>query len=342
MTSPHRTAHIPPPRRTVLLSVSVLVTAALSGCSAGADSAAESGNQARAAASSSPKGAVTPQEAAKVLDRYEEVNSKANAVQDVNLLGTVEAGQVHEQSLADYKQFNTWPKGDQKEYKQPFAYLSRKYYIPAAQGWFAAKATASGSKSEALLIFDKVDGRFKMVAAVYAEENTALPEIAVDRHGLATAVNPSTRVGTLTPSQLSAAFTDLFETGGRKSGSKLATTQVTKESVKYYTDRNKGKNSSWATTAYFSAEPAHSKVYALRMPNGGILAVFPTAHTSEVLLKPPYMGNHQINPSKAEAVYNGTPRAVITDEHQGQALATLTPSGSPRVIAREYRMVDSR
>ncbi|MEH0424710.1 hypothetical protein [Streptomyces sp. B21-083] len=342
MTSSHRAAHTPPPRRTVLLSISVLVTAALSACSAGADSGAEGSNQARAVASPSPKGAATPQEAAKALDTYEDVNSKANAVQDTELLGTVEAGQVHEQSLADYKQFKTWTKADQKEYEQPFAYGSRKYYTPAEQSWFAVKATSGASKSEALLIFDKDDGRFKMVAAVYAEENTAIPEIAVDRHGLATAVTPSTRVGTLAPSQLGAALADLFETGGRKLGSQLATTQVTKESVKYYTDRNKGKNSNWATTAYFSAEPAHSKVYALRMPNGGILAVFPTAHTSEVLLKPPYMGNHQINPSKAEAVYNSTPRAIITDEHQGQALATLTPSGNPSVIAREYRMVDSR
>ncbi|WP_276147152.1 hypothetical protein [Streptomyces sporangiiformans] len=39
---------------------------------------------------------------------------------------------------------------------------------------------------------------------------------------------------------------------------------------------------------------------------------------------------------------DSTSRAIITDEHQGQAFATLTPSGKPKVIAREYRMVDSR
>src|SRR3954452_2766608 len=47
-----------------------------------------------------------------------------------------------------------------------------------------------------------------------------------------------------------------------------------------------------------------------------------------------YAPTYEIDPSKAEAVHNPISRDTITDEQQGQALAVLTPSGKPPVIAR--------
>jgi hypothetical protein len=343
MTSPHRAARTRSTRHMTLLSISVSVAAALSGCSAGADATSGTDDgEPQAAASPAPKGVVTVDVARATVDTYEQVNSKANKVQDSKALGTVEAGQVHEQSLADYKQFKTWSKEAQKDYAKPFTYKSREYLIPDAdQSWFAVKAKASGTKAEALMVFDRVDGRFKMVATVWAEEKNAIPEIAVDR-GLATAVDPSKRVGTLAPNQLSAAYEDLYETGGKNSASKLDSTTATKQAVKVYQDRDNGEAARWSTKKFFAAKPAHPKLYALRLADGGVLAVFPTAHTQERLLKPQYRSSFEINPNKEEAVYNPEGRSLITDEFQGQGLAVLNPKGKARVPAMEWAMVDSR
>ncbi|MGW2291887.1 hypothetical protein [Streptomyces phaeochromogenes] len=340
MTSPYRAAHPPRLRRTVLLSISVLADAALSGCSAGAE---ESGTDGADAASSAPKGVATVEGARATVDAYEKANNEANRTRGsrgARLLGTVEGGQVHEQSLAGYQQFKTWPKKDQEQYGAEFVFTSRRYYIPDGQSWFAVRAKSSGSASEALLVFDKVGGRLKMVASVYADEKAATPEIAVT-NGLATAVDPGKRSGTLAPNQLSDAFEDLVETGGKKQGRQLATTTATREFAQRYANRTKGKQAAFAKINYFDGKPAHPTVYALRLADGGVLTIFPTACTVEHLHKR-FMSGGTIIPGKAEAVYNSDQRSVVTDEYQGQALAALAPSGKPEVITWRYAMVDSR
>ncbi|GHB78112.1 hypothetical protein GCM10010377_80400 [Streptomyces viridiviolaceus] len=98
----------------------------------------------------------------------------------------------------------------------------------------------------------------------------------------------------------------------------------------------------YATEKYFTKTPAHPKVYALKLANGSTLALFPTAHTSELMLKPQYMNSFDITPSEDEALYDPSRRDVVTDEFQGQALAVLDPKAKPRVTTTEYRMVDSR
>ncbi|MFD3373690.1 MULTISPECIES: hypothetical protein [unclassified Streptomyces] len=340
MTSPYRAARPPRLRRTMLLPISMLAAAALSGCSAGAK---ESGTNGAEAASSAPKGVVTVEAARATVDAYEKANNEANRTRGsrgARLLGTVEGGQVHEQSLAGYEQFKTWSKKDQEEYGTGFVFTSRRYYIPDGQSWFAVRAKSSGSASEALLIFDKVGGRLKMVASVYADEKTAIPEIAV-KNGLATAVDPAKRVGTLAPNQLGDAFEDLVETGGMKQGRQLATTTATKEFAQRYANRTEGKQATFAKINHFDGKPAHPTVYALRLADGGVLALFPTSYTVEYLHKR-FMNGGRIIPGPAEAVYNAERRPVVTDEYQGQALAGLAPSGKPKVITWRYSMVDSR
>ncbi|MFJ1972997.1 hypothetical protein ACIO93_30505 [Streptomyces sp. NPDC087903] len=294
-----------------------------------------------ASPSAAPEGAVTRAQAAKILDTYGTVNSKANTTQDAKLLSTVEGGQVHEQSKADYTTFDTWTKADQSDYKKPFSYQAREYYIPVGEDWFAVKATASGSKNPALLVFDKEGSTWKMVSAVYSD--APIPAIDTGNHGLATAVAPSTRVGAMAPNDVSAAFEDLFETGGKKAGAALSSsTGAAKDALKLYKDRTKGDTARWATRKYFAKAPAHKETYALRLTDGGVLAVVPTAHTKETLLKPQYMSSFQITPNDEESAYNPDKRALITDTFQGMALATLPPTGKPSVIADEYRMTDSK
>jgi hypothetical protein len=68
------------------------------------------------------------------------------------------------------------------------------------------------------MIFDKSGDSYKLVAAVYADE-TPIPEIAVDRNGFATAVDPSKRVGTLAPDERGDAFEDLVGPAAGRRGS---------------------------------------------------------------------------------------------------------------------------
>ncbi|MEU5637089.1 hypothetical protein ACH47C_39375 [Streptomyces rishiriensis] len=295
--------------------------------------------------SPTPTGAVTRTEAASILDRYEEINAQANKIQNAELLGAVEGGQLYEQSKADYRLFRTWPKKDQAYYEKPFTYRDRSYYIPQGQSWFAVKATASGSKDQALLVFDETaDRHFKMVAAVYTDPKSPIPAVDTSNHGLASAASPSARVGTLAPDQIAGAYEDLYETGGKNTGAQLASTAATRTARNTYRERTTYKNAKYATLHWEATQPTHPKIYVLRLRAGGTLAVFPTAHNRMEQLKDGYIytGYVKITPGSQQAVYNKTPRVAILDELQGQALAQFTPAGEPKVLGVEYQMVDSR
>lgn len=309
----------------------------LTACAGGSDDPAD----AKAPATPATEGAVTRARAAKIVDHYVAVNNKANATQDEKLLSTVESGQVHAQSKADHATFKTWPKEEQKDYEASFAYENREYYIPADEDWFAMKATASGSKDPALLVFARVAGAWKLISAVYSD--SGIPAIDTDDHGFATAVSPTTRTGTLAPDDISAAFEDLYATGGKKAGSALSRTSApAKDALKLYKERNDGGLSAYAISAYFANAPTYRTTYALRLADGGVIAVVPTSHTEETLLKEQYRGAFQITPNKRQSVYAPTKRALITDTYQSMLLATLPASGKPAVIAKEYRMTDSK
>ncbi|MFE0357512.1 hypothetical protein ACFW2K_26325 [Streptomyces nigra] len=337
-------------RHLAVLALSLTTAVTVAGCASSSGSGTSETRTSKAASLPAPKGVVTKEFAESALSAYEKTNNKANdlaskarTVQARELLSKVEGGQLNEQSQADYAQWKTWSAKEQRDYGTPFFYTDRQYLLPreGTATWFAVVGKSSSSdEDEALMVFDRVDGTYKMVASVYAE-STPIPEVAVDRNGLATAVDPSRRVGGLAPAGLAVAFEDLFETGGKHSGAQLASTRPAKESVGFYKDRN-DNNGGKATTEFTYADPAHPKVYALKLKNGGVLAVFPTAHTVTRSLKGAYASTYEIDPSKAEAVYNPLSRDTIIDEQQGQALAVLTPSGKPQVIAREYRLVDSR
>ncbi|MFI6494759.1 hypothetical protein [Streptomyces sp. NPDC050564] len=330
------------PRRLTVLAIGVTTAITLSACGAGSDTGAAGSPS--PSVSRTPQGVVTQETAKKVLDNYEKINNEANKTRDAKLLGTVEAGQVHEGSKADYTLFSTWSATNRTAHGNPFSYKNRSYYRPPAgtATWFAVKATASfDSKQDVLMVFDKVAGTYKMVFALWAGE-APIPAITVDRYGLASVADPSQPVGTLAPDKLTGAYEDLIETGGKKEGKQLASTKTSKGSLSLYDNRDKGAEARWSTKNFFAAKPAYPKVYALELADGGVLAAFPTAHTQESLLKPAYRGSFQMGPTKEEAVYNPSKRAVITDTFQGQGLAELSPKGKPKVTVMSYKMVDSR
>ncbi|MER6807199.1 MULTISPECIES: hypothetical protein [Streptomyces] len=151
------------------------------------------------------------------------------------------------------------------------------------------------------------------------------------------------KVGTLTPDQLGDYYEDFFETGGKAKAAKVfASTETSKGSVGVYEEGPDDDPEAYATEKYFAKDPAHPVVYALKLADGRTLALFPTAHTSESMLKPQYTSSFDITPTEKEALYDPTERDVVTDEFQGQALAVPDPKGKPRVTAVEHRMADSR
>ncbi|WP_281912354.1 hypothetical protein [Streptomyces olivaceus] len=280
-----------------------------------------------------------------MVDAYEQANNRANRRQDPKLLGTVESGQVHEQSKADYEQWETQSEKEQKHYESAFFYRDREYLIPAAgsgASWFAVKAHSSADPKgkSALVVFDKVGSTYKVTMTVYADE--PIPKVAVDEHGYVSPVAPSQKVGNLAPDQLGTSYEDFFVTGGKKSEKIFAKTDSSKSSTKVHTDGVDKDLKGYATRKFFGKRPAHPKVYALKLANGGAVALFPTAHTLELVLKPRYMSGFDITPGPRESVYNSARRDVITDEFEGQGLAVMSPAEKPRVTGIEYRMVNSR
>ncbi|MEU3855069.1 hypothetical protein [Streptomyces sp. NPDC029554] len=334
--------HHPPTRRHRLTVLALGVTTAISLTACGSPTDDAGGRSASPSASPSPKGVVDRDTAATVVDAYEKANNKANATQDAKLLGTVEAGQVHEQAKADYQQWSTFTKKRKKEYTTPFFYRDREYYIPAASSgatWFAVTARSRQDQQapRGLLVFDRVDGRYKMTAALELKGGL---KIARDKDGFAVPADPAKKVGTLAPDQLGE-YEDFFETGGKEAKRFFAATQDSRESTKVYNDRNKGETGPWATTSYARQKPSHPAVYALNLASGGVLAVFPTAHTEKTLLKPAYIYNHKITPGPKAAVYNSTPRIAVINTYEGLGLAELHPQKKAAVTELEYRLTDS-
>lgn len=293
-------------------------------------------------AAATPQGVVSQAEAKKIADHYEQVNNKANAAQDEKLLATVEAGQVYAMDKATYTLVKTWPDKEQKAYAKPFSYRDRQYVIPekGTATWFAVRATSS--ENSVLLVFDKVGGTHKMVLSLWADSGEPLPEPALDKHGLAEAANPGTKVGKLAPADIGAAYEDLLQTGGKKKGTALTSTKPVENAKKTYQRSSKeGAADGMATKMFFAKTPADPSVYALRTADGGVLALFPAAHKQESLLKEAYRSNASLVPSKEQSAFGATRGPLITDMFEGQGVAELTPTAT-RITAVDFQHVDAR
>ncbi|MGW0290644.1 hypothetical protein [Streptomyces tuirus] len=329
------------PHATRLKTAAIGATTALALTACGGGTGPDDGK----AADGKPQGVVSQAEAKKIADHYEQVNNKANATQDEKLLATVEAGQVYAMDKATYTLVETWPSKEQKAYAKPFSYRDRQYLIPekGTATWFAVRATSSDdSENSVLLVFDKVGGTHKMVLSLWADSGEPLPEPAIDKHGLAEAANPGTKVGKLAPADIGAAYEDLLQTGGKKKGAALTSTKPVENAKKTYQRSSKeGAADGMATKMFFADTPADPSVYALRTADGGVLALFPAAHKQESLLKEPYRSSAALVPSKEQSAFGATRGPLITDMFEGQGLAELTPKGT-RITAVDFQHVDAR
>ncbi|MEV7884264.1 hypothetical protein ACWD3I_37535 [Streptomyces sp. NPDC002817] len=335
-------SHAPYRHRLTATVLGMAASAALTACGGGGEADGANGD---ASASAAPQGVLTAKAAASVFANYEKVNNKANAALDEKLLGTVEGGQVYEMDKASYTLVPTFSAKDRKAYAKPFYYRDRRYVIPekGTGDWFAVQATSSeDEKSSVLLVFDKVGGTHKMVLSLWADDGEPLPKLAVDQQGLAEAVDADTEVGKLSPSDVSAAYEDLLATGGKKEGKNLASTKLVKQAVGIYKDSStNGTADGVATKMFFAKPPADPSVYALRTADGGVLALFPSAHNQEILVKSAYRSSRSLVPSEEQAALGAIRGDLITDVFQGQGMAELTPKAA-RITALDWQHVDSR
>ncbi|MFD0501483.1 hypothetical protein [Streptomyces rhizosphaericus] len=267
-----------------------------------------------------------------ILDHYQEVNNRANATRDASLLATVEAGQLYAQSKAELEQFDTFSSKKKKEYRTPFFFTKRAFYIPAHGNWFAA--SAQSGKYRMLMVFEKTGRSWKKVASLLSDRDFPLPEI---KDGLALTADPKQPSGALSPDGVTSAVEDLFATGGRKDGRSFSDSPDSRAILKTYRQRNDALGSQ-ARVNFVPAIPRHPTVYALRTRTG-VLAIAPLAHKEVRVVK---QANLQITPGEAESVYQSRPRPQVVTEFQGCTVVNLPAYSRPTILAYQYGLVNSR
>jgi hypothetical protein len=314
---------------------------------AGCSGSGAHGDDGRPVRSAHGRPILSPDAARHVVAHYNTVNNTANRKRSESLAATIESGSVLERTEASYEVFPTLPPEQQRELEKPFAYTKVRTYIPDHGDWFAATARTNESHTPRLLVFRRkahaggdVDA-WRLAALVGLEER--MPRIDTGRRGAVTTAGSRTRSGSLAPEQLAAAFTDLYATGGSKAGADLDRgAKPVRRALRIHRERDDGLSDLGVAVArktFSEAEPAHPAIFALRTANGGVLAVAPAAHTVRIEAR---RGGVRISPSSAEAAYNGSARAMVTDEQSGQLAAVLPPSGKPRVLGAAYTLIGSR
>jgi hypothetical protein len=344
---PSPTLRPPRTRRLSAVAVGIAAAIALGACSAGGTAHPSAGAPDSARSAPAARGVITRAAAEAVLDHYQATNNQANARRDTKLLATIEAGTLYAQDAADYKLFKTLSKSEQKDYGSSFTYVDRHLWIPPASShatWFAATVTASTTKAHALMIFDREGGStYKAVLIVYKDKGEPLPAIAVDRDGWAVVADPAKKVGGIAPTGLHNAYEDVWETGGRKEGTRLAATKPVKDAQRIHlTSQKRGTADGYATKKFFATPPVSTKVYALQGADGSVIAAFSTAHKQESLVKPQYHCKvADIVPNAQQTLFGARRGFIFTDQFLGAGLASLT-SRSARLTDAKWEFVGAR
>ncbi|MGW7518950.1 hypothetical protein ACWGJ2_25515 [Streptomyces sp. NPDC054796] len=329
----------------------VLVMAGCGGDSGGGSgSGSGSGSASDEKKGAAPTGVVTEAKAAKLIDRYEKVNSQANAKSDPKLLSTVEGGAVFEQSKATYKMQENWSKKEIAEYREPFVYVDREYYIPkkGTADWFAVVAHSKNpgkkkGKFPGILIMEKQSGGdWKMVAGSYSETKW-LPKFAKDEDGFAVPVSdPAKKTGPMAPEDLSDALVKLYTSQGSTAATGLADS-ATVTSVREIPKEQNRLLTPHGEAEFSRGEPTHEEVHALKTADGGSLSVFSTAvrehdrGTSAIA---------SVNPSDSMQVYldsaSAMPSFFVDWLHQTSAYIPPEKTGKVRLLGTEYDMTDAK
>ncbi len=290
----------------------------------------------------------SPMDAAAILTRYIKINNQANKEVSPKLNDTIETGALRAQSQAEYKQYPILTAQDRKELGA-FTYVKPHFYIPrlpAGQApWFAVIAQESDHSSKSthttyMIFVEEHLGTWRMAAATEPWK-TPTPKIALDSHGYATAVDPDSTGLALRPSQLSAAVTDNYTTGGKVDGQVFTPTAQTTEARTEYKKRNNGLLP-YATGTYVSLnDPYHAtSVWALRTSDGGVLAISSSVHGLAEVAEPG--GIITINPGARERAWI-TSKTVYSLTTQWTCLdaAAIPTRGKARLLGSDCEITDA-
>ncbi|MGP3986087.1 hypothetical protein [Streptomyces sp. 3N207] len=316
----------------------------VAGCGGGSgkDSADGSGSTDDKQEQSAGVGVVSRAQADKLIDHYEKVNNRANKNSDPKLLSTVEGGAVFEQSKSTFKMQKTWSAKERADYRNPFRYVDRKFYIPrkGTADWFAmvAHSKSPGEKKgkyPGILVMEKQkSGDWKMIAGSYSETKW-LPKFAKDEDGFVKPVSDTSVMSgsAMAPDALSDSLLDLYKQGSAKN--RFRTSKSTNAIRKIPKSQNK-LLSPHGEAVFSRGESTHEKIHALRTKDGGTFAVFSTEvrehdRGTEV--------SATIHPSDSMKVYVGNtsaPAFFVDWLHVSSAY--IPPKGNPKLLGTEYDM----
>lgn len=234
---------------------------------------------------------VTKAEAAAALDRFTEVNNRANKNLDAKLIATVESGPLGAVDGAGLRARHAVEPGGNSGFK-PLRFTDPTFLIPRQVGWpkwFVADAApqvgGSGSAGNRwLMVFERGGAReawrVSYVASVGA---SAVPAFARDARGY---VEPVTAQGSglvVEPHELSGAYTGYLAKGDAKDASVFAPGSSTSELI---AGRAKSARTAQSATQ-FADQPAAQGDFAplgLRTEDGGALVFFATHHTAKITM----------------------------------------------------------
>ncbi|MFG2716976.1 hypothetical protein ACGFW5_01500 [Streptomyces sp. NPDC048416] len=282
--------------------------------------------------------ALTKQQALAAIDRYSQVNNKANADNDRALLDSVEDGPMYAMSVSEFKESEGLTASERKPYK-PWAYdtQSAQLYIPRiAPGqprWFAAALSATPGKAPSRLAVFAEQPQHKQWEMVAAADlyGTDLPKIVLDADGYATAVaansNKDLAVGA---DQLREGVLDNFTTGGQNSGKKTFNeSKASSLQIKVH-DETVTQYGSQGTSTFAGATNRYGDAYALKTTDGGALVFFSHTHTQTDAVT-----HHglQLNPGKDDRAWlHDIPRTSIRYEFVCNDAATVPAKAGPSTL----------
>lgn len=307
----------------------------MTGCSNDSDTPAAKKTNPSASTAPQPAPALSAAQARDVIAHYSEINNKANATLDRTLLDTVEDGPMYARSVSDFTETEGLPQADRKPYK-PWSYdtASAKLYIPrftAGQDrWFAAALSGEKGKDPSrLAVFAEQPEhkRWELVSVVDLD-GAALPDVALDQDGYATAVaandNKQLAAGA---DLLRTAVLDNFATGGTNTGTKVfAPTKASKQQIMVH-DKTTTQYGDKGTSTFAGATNRYQDAYALKTTDGGALILFAHTHTQTDAVAHPGL---QINPDKDDNAWlHGIPRTAIRYTFVCSDAATVPAQAAP-------------
>lgn len=281
------------------------------------------------------------------LDRYVKINNAANAHAATSiktaytLNDEIEAGPLQAESRAEYKQYPHWTTKDEKDSLKPFYYSAADFYIPRTtpgqQPFFMATAHPSRTEaaSRVLLTFVRVNTTtWKMVSALWLDD--AVPPLAKDADGYATALPATVNSLAMRPADLTAAVDDNFSTGGTRDGRALAATTATKRQRGVYKD-GKTRYKPLGQEDYLPANNNYPQTYSLALRDGGALTVAASSHIEhEYVLTP----TAAITPSGGDLAWvTKTRRSTLDTTFVCTNAAAVPPKGLVRLLGYDCEYV---